>query len=197
MEHYEQALAYKDMIVGIGLDSNEFNRPPMLFQDIFTRARKDQFKITSHCDVGVKDTHTHIKQVALELGGSGADRIDHGLNVADKEELIGIVLRKNIPLTICPWAYIRREGYESVASRLRILMDAGVSISLACDSPSYTDDCWIIHNILLTKRMCNLTNSELFKIMKDSVRMCWASPDTKAIILNEIIAYQNAFDESS
>jgi adenosine deaminase len=51
MEHYFVALPYRDMIITIGLDSDEFNRPPSLFEGMFSRARTDGFHLTCHCDV--------------------------------------------------------------------------------------------------------------------------------------------------
>jgi len=62
IETYEAALPYGDMIVGIGLDSNEYDRPPMMFNKLYSRARKDGLKITCHCDVTQKNTHEHIRQ---------------------------------------------------------------------------------------------------------------------------------------
>jgi len=62
MEMYIAALPYKDMIVGIGLDSNEYDRPPALFEELYLRARADGFKLTCHCDVTQKNTHVHIRQ---------------------------------------------------------------------------------------------------------------------------------------
>lgn len=186
MEHYNAALEYRDMIVGFGLDSNEFNRPPSLFEGVFSKARQDGFKITAHCDVGVKDTHKHIRQVASTLAGTGAERIDHGLNVADKQELVDLVLQRDIPLTICPWAYLRRETYDSIAERIQILKDAGVRINISSDSPAYMDISWITHNMMLTRKMCGLTDSDLVKIVQDSVAMSWARPEVKAAIMLEI-----------
>lgn len=52
MDYYKAALPYRDMITGIGLDSNEYHRPPLLFQEVFSLARRDGFRITMHCDVG-------------------------------------------------------------------------------------------------------------------------------------------------
>ncbi|KAM0331535.1 hypothetical protein ACHAQA_003212 [Verticillium albo-atrum] len=125
LEHYREALLYKDMIIGFGLDSDERDRPPSLFDEVFTLARRDGFKITAHCDVGQKDTHENIRQVVSTLGGGGADRIDHGLNAADKQELNDLILNKDIGITICPWAYLRRWTYQEVAERLQTLVDAG------------------------------------------------------------------------
>jgi len=52
MENYLLALPYRDVFHAIGLDSDEYDRPPSLFEQVFRRAREDGFKITSHCDVG-------------------------------------------------------------------------------------------------------------------------------------------------
>jgi adenosine deaminase len=63
MATYIEALPFKDsMIVGIGLDPNEFDRPPLLFEDLYLRARTDGFKLICHCDVTQKDTYEHIRQ---------------------------------------------------------------------------------------------------------------------------------------
>ena len=62
MNTYIAALPYRDMIAGIGLDSNEYDRPPILFEGVYLRARADGFKLTCHCDVTQKDTHEHIRQ---------------------------------------------------------------------------------------------------------------------------------------
>jgi adenosine deaminase len=188
MEHYQAALKYKDMIIGIGLDSNEHNRPPALFEEVFSLARKDGFKLTAHCDVGVKDTHKHIRQVASTIANTGLDRMDHGLNVADDPDLVNLVAQRNLPMTICPWAYLRRETYSSIAERLRILLDAQIKVCISMDSGVYMDNTWITHNMLLSKRMCGLTDAEIFKIAKNSVEMSWAKPVVKEAITKEIEA---------
>ncbi|CAN9145757.1 unnamed protein product, partial [Alternaria alternata] len=70
MEHYDAALKYRDMIVGIGLDSNEVDRPPSLFDEVFVRARNDGFRLTAHCDVGKPYPLEHIHQVATGIAGT-------------------------------------------------------------------------------------------------------------------------------
>lgn len=189
MEHYRAALPYRDMIVGVGLDSNERDNPPEKFQEVFTQARRDGFKITAHCDVGVKDTHEHIRQVASTLAVAGADRIDHGLNVADKMELVDLVKERGIGLTLCPWAYLRRETYKSIADRIRLLVNAGVIVCISCDSPAYMDIAWVTHNMLIARKMCNLTDEEILTMAKNSVEMSWAGRDVKDELLKEISAY--------
>lgn len=174
------------MIVGIGLDSNERDHPPSLFDNIFTLAWKDGFKVTAHCDIGVKDTHTHIRQVASALADSGLDRMDHGLNVAGSLELVELVAQRNMLVTICPWAYLRRETYDSIVERIRILLDAAPPVRIASDSPAYTDQSWVTHNLLLTQRMCNFTDEDMVKLVKAGVHNCWADTGVKQAILQEM-----------
>lgn len=174
------------MIVGIGLDSNEHDRPPSLFEEIFALARRDGFKLTAHCDVGVKDTHRNIRQVASTIAGSGLDRVDHGLNAADDPNLVALLVDRKLPMTICPWAYLRRETYASIADRLKILVDAGIKICISSDDPPYMDGSWITHNLLLAKRMGGFNDAKMVRMVKDSVDMCWASNEVKQLIRQEI-----------
>ncbi|KAI0149610.1 adenosine deaminase [Xylariaceae sp. FL1272] len=192
LEHYREAMSYKDIIIGFGLDSNETNHPPSLFDDIFTMARRDGFKITAHCDVGQKDTHNNIHHVASALGGGGTDRIDHGLNAADTDELTNLILQRDIGMTICPWAYLRRWTYQDVAGRMQVLFNAGVKVCISSDSPAYMDSSWVLHNLLITRKMCNLSDGDVFSMMKTSIEMIWAAKDIEAELLRELHAFGNA-----
>jgi adenosine deaminase len=189
MKHYELALPYRDMIVGIGLDSNEFNRPPLLFDEVYRRARKDGFKLTCHCDVTQKDTHEHIHQVACKLGGTGADRIDHGLDAAEVPELVEIIKAKGIGMTLCPWAYVRHHKEEDVFGCVRKLFDAGVVVNISSDSPAYVESNWVVDNLLLLKMEGGFANEEIVKLQMNAVDMCWASEDVKGEIRAEIKRY--------
>lgn len=192
MEHYHQALQYKDMIIGFGLDSDERDRPPRLFDEVFTLARQDGFKITAHCDVGQKDTHENIRQVASTLGGGGADRVDHGLNAADKKELNDLILQRGIGITICPWAYLRRWTYQGVAERLQVLVDAGTKVGISSDSPAYMDDAWVLHNLLLARQMCNLSDGDVLSMMRTTVETSWAAEEVKEGLLRELQEFGRA-----
>ncbi|KAG9187077.1 adenosine deaminase [Alternaria panax] len=185
-EHYDAALRYRDMIVGIGLDSNEVDRPPSLFDGIFVRARNDGFRLTAHCDVGKPYPLEHIHQVASSIAGTGADRIDHGLNAAGDTDLMAIIKEKGVGMTICPWSYIRHQPMDEVFQRIRALFDAGIMIAIASDDPAFMEDTWALENLLVLKRYCNFTNLEIQRLAENSIEMCWASEDTKGHILREL-----------
>jgi adenosine deaminase len=180
MEHYELALPYREMIVGIGLDSNEYDRPPLLFDEMYRRARKDGFKLTCHCDVAQKDTHEHIRQVVCEIGRTGADRVDHGLDVAEVPELVEVIKEKGVGMTLCPWAYVRHHKEENVFGYVRKLFDAGVLVNVSSDSPAYVENNWVVDNLLLLKMKGGFTNEEIVKLQMNAVEICWAGEIVKA-----------------
>jgi adenosine deaminase len=46
-----QSLPYKEWIIGVGLDSDEKNNPPLKFVKVFQRAREEGYLLTMHCNV--------------------------------------------------------------------------------------------------------------------------------------------------
>ncbi|KAK4500930.1 hypothetical protein PRZ48_009122 [Zasmidium cellare] len=186
MEHYVFALPYRHMIVGIGLDSSEPGNSPQLFADVFSLARKDGFKLTAHCDVDQSNVEGHIEQVLTTIGGTGADRIDHGLNAASDQRLTEVLVRRQIGMTLCPWSYLRHTTYSELGQRIRSLFDAGVLITINSDDPAYMEDCWVLHNFLLAKYICAFTNAEILRLARNAVTVCWAGEDVKTLLLSEL-----------
>lgn len=186
MEHYKAALPYRDIIIGIGLDSNEEDRPPALFEEVFSLARHDGLKLTMHCDVDSKNTHDHIRQAASVVAGKGLDRIDHGLNAAEEQGLISLILKRDLGMTICPWSYLRHTTYAELGPKIRVLYDAGIKISINSDDPAYMEDCWILQNMLLVKQLCGFDDKDMAVLARNAVDTSWANPAVKENILREI-----------
>lgn len=197
MEQYEAALRYHDMIVGVGLDSDELDRPPMMFQEVFLRAREDGFRLTSHCDFNQKDTHEHIRQVATSLGGSGADRIDHGLNAADDDELMRIIKEKGIGMTICPCAYSRHTPADEIFPRIRKLFEAGIKVTIASDDPAYMEDNWVLHNLLMLRDKCKFSDKEMVRLQENAIDICWASVEVKQELREKLAAFVETYKKTS
>lgn len=186
MSHYEDALPYRHVFTAIGLDSDEFERPPSLFEEVFLRARKDGFKITAHCDVYQKDTHDHIHQVVSTMGGYGADRIDHGLNAADKPELMALIKKRGIGMTLCPHAYHRHESTDMVFPLIRRLYDMGIPVTINSDDPTYMHMNWVEENLELVQRICHFERIEMIQLEKNAVHISWAKQEVKTKLLEEL-----------
>ncbi|KKY34517.1 putative adenosine deaminase 2 [Diaporthe ampelina] len=193
MDHYLAALDYRDMIVGVGLDSNEDQRPPMLFEDIFDRARKDGFRLTAHCDVGKSYPIEHVRQVVCSIGKIGADRIDHGLNVVESADLMESIRSREMGMTICPWSYIRHQPLEEVFGRIRKLFDAGIRLTIASDDPAFMEDTWILENLLVVRRFCKFTDQDMIRLADNAIRDCWAPDAVKEEITAELRAVNEKY----
>lgn len=191
LQAYEACLKYRDMIHGLGLDSYELDRSAMLFDEIYKRAKSDGFHLTAHCDVNMPETHEHILECATRLGGDGIQRIDHGLNAADRPELIQIIKDKGIGLTACPWGsygYIFRVEDESslFADKIRRLFDAGVLITINSDDPVYMGMNFIQESLILVAEKCKFTMEEMVVLVQNAVQISWAPEELKASIRAEV-----------
>ena len=67
----DAALAFKDRIVGVGLDSSEAGHPPSKFKRVFRRARDAGFFLSAHA--GEEGPPDYIWE-ALDVLGVGAHR---------------------------------------------------------------------------------------------------------------------------
>ena len=190
MEAYKACTPYQGIVFNaVGLDSNEFDRPPMIFDSLFRRARQDGLKVTSHCDVGQKNTHEHIKQVASVAAGTGLDRIDHGLNAAEKPELVDLIKGKRLGMTLCPHAYHRRNSTDYVFPLIRRLFDAGIKITINSDDPTYMHHMWVSDNLQLSRIHCQFSDAEMIELQRNAIEICWTSEETKERLSRELGDY--------
>jgi adenosine deaminase len=189
-EHYTLAAPWRHTVFNaIGLDSNELDRPPILFDSVYRQARADGLKLTAHCDVDQKDTYEHIRQAALEVGGGGLDRIDHGLNAADKAELIADIKGRGIGLTLCPAAYSLIANASAIFPRIRTLYDAGIPITINSDDPTYMLNNYVAEALQLTQNETPMSKAEVVQLQKYGIGMSWAPAAVKAKFGAELDAY--------
>lgn len=190
-EAYEACIPWQGIVFNaIGLDSNEYDRPPTLFDHIFKRAKKDGLHVTAHCDVAQKDTHEHIEQCLTELcDGQGVERLDHALNAAEKPHLIKLILERGIGLTLVPHGYHRRLPTDWVFPKVRILFDAGIPITISSDDPTYFHHMFVEENIQVVRKYCNFTYEELVQLQVNAVNISWADPELKSKLMKELTGF--------
>lgn len=177
----------KGLFHAVGLASNAYERPPMLFEEGFNLARADGLHITMHCDFGQKDTHAHMNEAIFQVcEGKGSERIDHGLDAEDREELWRGLVERQIGLTLCPHAYHRRTPTEVLFPKIRRLLEKGVKVCINSDDPTLMHDVWIEGNMQKVFTHCGFNKAEMVKLARNAVDMCWASDDEKVSIYREL-----------
>lgn len=177
----------KSLFHAVGLAANEFEKPPMLFEEGFRTAKEDGLHITLHCDVDQKDAASHVREAIFDVcGGHGTERIDHGLNVLDQSDLIPALNERGIGLTLCPHAYHRRQSTETLFPKITALLKAGVMLCINSDDPTYMHNVWIDGNMQKVYTYCDLSKAEMVKLAQNGVKMSWADEETKTKIMEEL-----------
>ncbi len=129
----DEALPYKDGIIGIGLDSSEIGHPPSKFKNVFRRARQEGFMLAAHA--GEEGPPQYVWE-ALDV--LGVDRIDHGNRSLEDAALVARLARDRIALTVCPLSNLRLCVVSDLRQHpLRRMLDSGLFVTLNSDDPAY------------------------------------------------------------
>lgn len=179
-----EGLKYRDKIIGIGLDSDEHNNPPLKFARQFEDAAAAGLHLTTHCDIDQQDSIEHIRQ-ALEI--MEVERLDHGTNIVEDPDLIELAVKRKIGLTSCPlsnsFVTPDMKGKEVIQ-----LLKAGVRVSINSDDPAYFKG-YISDNYYAIAKKYDLTQEQIVQLAKNSFRAAWISEKQKALYLKEIDRY--------
>ena len=132
-ETLEQALPFRDRIIGIGLDSGEVGNPPEKFARVFARCRELGFHLVAHA--GEEGPPAYV-WTALDV--LRVERIDHGVQSSKDALLMQRLTQDRIPLTVCPLSNLKLCVFPDLARHnLRQLLDAGLAATVNSDDPAY------------------------------------------------------------
>ena len=183
----QEGLKYRDKIIGIGLDSDEHNNPPLKFARQFEEAASAGLHITTHCDIDQKDSIEHIRQ-ALEI--MEVERLDHGTNIVEDPDLVELAAKRKIGLTSCPLSnsFVSPEmkGQEVIE-----LLNAGVKVSINSDDPAYFKG-YISDNYYALAQKYHLAQDQVVQLAKNSFETSWISQRQKQLYLDEIDRFVKA-----
>ena len=184
---------YRDDIVGVGLDNPEINDFPNKFSPLFARAREQGYRLTSHCDVHQPNSLRHIRDCIEILG---VERIDHGLNAIEDDDLVSLLVDKGIALTGCPTRYVFEDETASAGNldMLIRLMDRGVVITINSDDPEQFGSGWLNRTILEAQRNGNLPTETLIKLMRNGYQSAWMTSQQRSAYLRQFDQACGAFD---
>ena len=159
----EQALPYRDKIVGVGLDSSERGHPPSKFARVFARCRQLGWRAVAHA--GEEGPPAYITE-ALDL--LKAERIDHGVRCLEDPAVVARLAAEQIPLTVCPLSNVKLRVFPSLEQHnLRQLMAAGLRVTVNSDDPAYFGG-YVNENYRAVQRALGLSRAELRRLAKNS-----------------------------
>ena len=179
-----QSLPYKEWIIGVGLDSDEKNNPPLKFAQVFQRARAEGYLLTMHCDVDQQGAVSHIWQAVRDIG---VNRIDHGVNAIEDKNLCDEIKRRSLALTICPIsnAYVV-DGTKSEV--IAAMLEAGMRVTVNSDDPAYFPG-YMNENLIRLQKEVDLGKAGIVQLAENAFESAWLPRATKDRYLAELKAY--------
>lgn len=179
-----EALPYREWILGIGLDSDERGNPPAKFAAVFARAKSEGFLLTMHCDIDQEGSIEHIRQVIEEIG---VDRIDHGTNILENEELVEAAKARGLGFTACPVSnsFVTE---QMKSDEIVELLRRGLRVTINSDDPAYFGG-YIGDNYVALAEKAALTREDLAQLARNSFEASWLSASRRDAYLAEVDAY--------
>ncbi|MFB9887280.1 adenosine deaminase [Balneatrix alpica] len=187
MATLEQALPFKDWILGVGLDSSELGHPPSKFIEVFARAKAEGWHRVAHA--GEEGPPAYIYE-ALDL--LQVERIDHGVRAMEDPLLMQRLAQTRMPLTVCPLSNVKLKVFERMEDHnLRDLLKQGVAVTLNADDPAYFGG-YLNQNFIAAWQALNLTEEELVELARNSFLASFISDERKRSFIARLETYAQA-----
>ncbi len=184
MATLQDALPFRDALLGVGLDSSEVGNPPELFTDVFARARAEGLHAVAHA--GEEGPPSYVWGA---LDALGAERIDHGVRSMEDPRLVAHLVAEQIPLTVCPLSNVKLRVVDRLADHmLPGMMDAGLLVSINSDDPAYFGG-YVGENYAAVGEETSLDVAALATIAKNSFRSSFLPRDRKNALIAEVDAH--------
>jgi adenosine deaminase len=183
MATLEQALAHKETISGVGLDSAEVGNPPTKFRGVFERATGEGFRAVAHA--GEEGPPDYIWQ-ALDV--LGAERIDHGVRCLEDRRLVQRLEADRIPLTVCPFSNVKLRVVDTLERHpLARMLEQGLRATVNSDDPAYFGG-YVGENLAGVAEALDLDDGALIQLARNSFEAAFLDDATRARYLAELSA---------
>lgn len=171
----QQALPYKDKIVGVGLDSSEAGHPPEKFSRVFHQAREAGFLAVAHA--GEEGPALNIRN-AIDL--LGVQRVDHGVRCVEDAELVQVLQETRMPLTVCPLSNLKLKVFSEMDEHNVVeLLRQGLCVTINSDDPAYFGG-YMTDNFMAVANAHPMSHQELAQFTLNAIEASFISAEDKA-----------------
>ena len=177
----EQALPFKHLFIGVGLDSSERGHPPEKFARVFARCRELGLHLVAHA--GEEGPPEYILN-ALDV--LKVERIDHGVRCVEDPDLVKRLAAEGMALTVCPLSNIKLCVFQDMAQHnLKALLDAGLKVTINSDDPAYFGG-YVNQNYLATFAALPLGVADAYTLARNSLEVSFVGGEVKAAWVEQL-----------
>ncbi|WP_425261403.1 adenosine deaminase [Rubrivivax sp. RP6-9] len=175
LQTLEQALPWRHLFIGVGLDSSERGHPPEKFARVFARCRDLGLHLVAHA--GEEGPPAYIES-ALDV--LRVERIDHGVRCTESPALVQRLAAAQVPLTVCPLSNLKLRVVPSLADHnLKALLDAGLCATVNSDDPAYFGGYINENFVQIFSALPALTRQDAYTLARNSFKASFAPPAAK------------------
>ena len=170
------ALPWRDLFIGVGLDSSERGHPPEKFARVFAQARALGLRCVAHA--GEEGPPAYIES-ALDV--LQVERIDHGVRCVESPALVARLAASRLPLTVCPLSNVKLCVFKTMAEHsLPALLDAGLCATVNSDDPAYFGG-YLNDNFIATfNALPQLGTAQAYRLLRNGFEASFAPAADKA-----------------
>lgn len=184
LDLYPKIYENRDKILGIGLDSSEMGHPPEKYQNVFSQAKKDGFKVVAHA--GEEGPAAYVRE-AIDL--LQVDRIDHGNRCLDDDILTAQIAKAELALTVCPLSNLKLKVVTDLKDHpIKTMLNKGLMATINSDDPAYFGG-YINDNFIQLAEAVNLSDDEIFTLVENSFKASFLPESIKEIHLKALNSF--------
>jgi len=183
----QEALEYKEKIIAVGLDSSEIGHPPSKFEQVFTKALEEGFLAVAHA--GEEGPPEYVWE-ALNL--LHISRIDHGNRSLEDPALAAELVKRKMPLTVCPLSNLKLKVVQDMTRHpLAEMLEKGMVATVNSDDPAYFGG-YVNENYLAVANALNLSVEQIAQLAKNSFAASFLDDKEKQQMIEKVERfYQN------
>jgi adenosine deaminase len=179
-------LTYRELIVGVGLDSAEVGRPPELFERAFALAADEGLHRVAHA--GEEGPPEYVWSALDRLG---VERIDHGIRSLEDTLLVARLREQQVPLTVCPLSNVALKGVGRIEEHpLPRMLELGLVATVNSDDPAYFGG-YVDDNVAALRTSLGMTDDDLAALARNSFRAAFVDEDERARRLAEVDTWRS------
>ena len=173
-EMLDHAIAHKDKIFGVGLDSSEIGNPPSKFQKLFKKSIEKGFLTFAHA--GEEGPPEYIWDSINLLN---VKRIDHGVQCLHDKKLVEKLCKDKTPLTVCPLSNIKLRVFNKLKEHnLKKMLDEKLMVMVNSDDPAYFGG-YLNKNLIEIQSALNLSIDDIKTLIVNSFKASFLNEEKK------------------
>jgi len=179
-----EALPYRTWITAFGLDSSEKGHPPNKFERVFSKIREEGFLIVAHA--GEEGPPEYVWE-ALNL--LHVSRIDHGNRSLEDTILVEELVKRKMPLTVCPLSNLKLKVVKDMAKHPLIeMLEKGILATVNSDDPAYFGG-YLNENYQAVAEALNLSRKQITLLAKNSFAASFLEENEKEKMIEKVEQY--------